>query len=119
MLTANEAVNMGQFGMMIGYYQRAGFAVPYPDYLFWFGDGVLNENDYLFVFTGQGTPTKVATGDGKSNLYSLHWGRDTTLFANNAIVPILFRMDAIQVAEGPDNQPQRQIVTAKPSVSRA
>ena len=114
-LTANEAVNMGQFGLMVGrHYVNNSFvppngAYPYHDHLFWFGDGLVKRGDWLFVYTGSGTPGKNLAADGVSDSYRLFWGKSTTLFAESNVVPILFRVDAVYVSEPPSNQPQRYL----------
>lgn len=101
-----EATNMGQYGIMVGYSAVDNSAVPYQDNLFWFGDGIVNAGDWILLYTGNGvakTENWEATG-GK--IYSIHWGRSTTIFANTNIVPILFRVDAVDVASHPVNLPQ-------------
>ncbi len=105
-LFVKEATNMGQFGIMIGYSSYDNSAIPYQDNLFWFGDGIVTKGDWLIIYTGKGTSKTEKWGPTGSNVYSVHWGRSNTIFANSLIVPILFRVDAVSVALPPSNLPQ-------------
>lgn len=103
-LKARQPTQMGQFGLMVGWAQPGGSAIPLKDHLFWFGDAFVAANDWVMIYTAVGTP-RVHDWQG-AKVYSLHWGRPTTLFANPAVVPILFRMDAIETQKPPVDQPQ-------------
>lgn len=105
-IQAINPVNLGQYGIMLGGYSQHRSAVPYIDHLFWFGDGIVNAGDWLFVYTGTGTATKSKTVDHRNDVFSLYWGKRTTVFADSIVVPILFKVDAVDVLEPPDNQPQ-------------
>ena len=116
-LKVNEPVNLGQFGIMVGRFNQATDAVPhsgafpYFDNLFWFGDGLTKPGDWLFVYTGSGTPRKGLAANGVSETYSLFWGKPNTLFAESLLVPILFRVDAVHVLAPPINQPQARLTS--------
>ena len=94
----NEPVNMGQFGIMLGIKQQAGYAIPIKDNLYWFDDGYVNMGDWIFVYTGPGEARVADLPANKEKLYSLHWGRNRTILLQPEIVPILFRVDAVIVA---------------------
>lgn len=102
----NETTNMGQYGIMLGHQTGKGSANPYQDNLFWFGDGILNKGDWILLYTGNGTPKVDKWEPTGGDVYSIHWGRSTTVFANTNIVPILFRVDAVQVGLPPGDVPQ-------------
>ena len=102
-----EMTDMGRYGLMVGHSGAGGFATPFQDNLFWFGDGVVNAGDWLLVYTGAGTPRTLDWEQSPgSKLYVLHWGRPRTMFANSQIVPILFRTDSGSVGTPPGNVPQ-------------
>ena len=101
-----QPVNMGQFGLMLGRYDQGNSAIPYFDNLFWFGDGIMKPGDWLFVYTGSGTANKTPATNGVNEIFHLFWGKQTTLFAESIIAPILFRVDAVDVLAPPSNQPQ-------------
>lgn len=105
-LFVKETTNMGQFGIMIGYSSQDKSALPYQDNLFWFGNGVVTKGDWLILYTGKGTPKTEKWEPTGSNVYSVHWGRNSTIFANSYIVPILFRVDAVSVGLPPSDLPQ-------------
>jgi len=102
----NTTTNMGQYGIMVGYSTGAKAALPYHDNLFWFGDGVVNAGDWIILYTGGGTPRVEDWPATGGKIYTVHWGKTSTIFANTNVVPILFRVDAVAVAGGPQNVPQ-------------
>jgi len=101
-----ETTNMGQYGVMIGHSAVDRTAIPYQDNLFWFGDGIVNKGDWILLYTGKGTPRTDEWEVTGGNIYSIHWGRVSTMFANTNIVPILFRLDAVAVDTPPGDLPQ-------------
>ncbi len=101
-----ETTNMGQYGIMVGYSAVNNSAVPYQDNLFWFGDGIVSAGDWILLYTGKGVATTIDWDATGGKIYSIHWGRSTTIFANTNIVPILFRVDAVDVAPPPVDLPQ-------------
>ncbi|MCH8041398.1 MAG: hypothetical protein IH977_13805 [Nitrospinae bacterium] len=105
-LSAEESVNLGQFGIMLGLYSPQNGAIPFLDHLFWFGNGFIKRGDWLFVYTGSGTPVTTKGSDGFSKVYSIYWGKPNTVFANTNIVPILFRVDAVNLFPPPENVAQ-------------
>lgn len=105
-IQANQTLNLGQYGIMLGYYTGTNGALPIRDNLFWFGDGIVEQGDWIFIYTGYGTPTQTKATDNVHNVYSLFWGRYNTIFANSNITPILFRADAVAVHPSPSDVPQ-------------
>ncbi|CDT88862.1 hypothetical protein M5103_004587 [Vibrio alginolyticus] len=102
----NQTVNTGQFGVMIGN-QPFGHTQAYPikDNLLWFGDAILNQGDWIFLYTGSGNVTQTPIEGGKQ-LYSIYWGKPQTIFARTDIVPILFKVEAVQIPAMPNDVPQ-------------
>jgi hypothetical protein len=101
-IRANENVNLGQFGLMVGVYGGEGKgAWPLKDNLLWFGDGWIKKDDWLFVHTGSGHPQVTHGTNGAETLYSIYWGREHTVFHADKLVPILFRVDAVNVEDPP------------------
>lgn len=102
-----EPTNIGQFGVMAGPSELDGFVKPYKDNLYWFSDGLVKPGDWIFLYTGSGTPkTEDIIGSTDSKIYTVHWGKTNTMFANSTIVPIVFRIDAVQVGQKPGDLPQ-------------
>ena len=97
-ILANQIVNMGQFGLILGIRQQGAFAYPIRDNFYWFGDGYVNVGDWIFVYTGPGeSRTSELPGGSSGKLYSLHWGRNETILGLPEVVPILFRVDAVEI----------------------
>jgi len=96
-LYANQTVNLGQYGLMVGVRAAGNSAFPVRDNLLWFGDGVVNKGDWIFIYTGPGVPRAITLPNTEERLYSIHWGRDKTIFQHPDVVPILFRVDAVHV----------------------
>lgn len=105
-ILVKETTNMGQYGIMIGSASGNNSAIPYHDNLFWFGDGIVNKGDWILLYTGSGTSKTDKWEETGGNIYSVHWGRNITMFANSYIVPILFRVDAVTVSTPPNDVPQ-------------
>lgn len=105
-ISVEEDTNLGQYGILVGLYQGDGLATPFVDHLFWFGDGLVRKGDWLFVHTGPGSPSKTSTTDGNRTIFSIYWGKRQTIFANTNIVPVLFRLDAVNVLPPPQDELQ-------------
>ncbi len=106
-IQVNEQLNLGQYGVMVGYAGPNGFATPIRDNLYWFGDGLVNPGDWIFLYTGNGSPRTTEWGQSPGNkIYTIHWGRPKTMFANSQIVPLIFRADAAVVGLPPGDLPQ-------------
>ena len=96
-ISVNEIVSMGQFGLLLGIRQQEGAAFPIRDNFFWFGDGYLSRGDWIFVYTGPGDTRVVELPGTIEKLYSLHWGRENVVLSPPEIVPILVRVDAVDI----------------------
>jgi hypothetical protein len=107
-IQAHERINLGQYGIMLGVYAPLNSATPFKDHLFWFGDGFIEEGDWVFIYTGMGEPRKSKTNDGVNSIFTIFWGKPKTIFANTIVVPVLFRVDAVYVLSPPENLPQIQ-----------
>ncbi len=105
-IQVNQSINLGQYGIMLGQYSGENGVLPFRDNLFWFGDGLVTEGDWVFIHTGAGTPSQTKATDNIHNIYSLFWGRSHTLFADSNVVPLLFRVDAVDMPLPPSNAPQ-------------
>lgn len=108
-VSVNAPTNMGEYGLMLGFSNiYDGMAIPLRDNFFWFGDGMVKKGDWIFIYTGSGTPTTTFTANGQSSIFTLYWNRAQTLFFNSNIVPMLFRMNAVQVLPTTKALPQLQ-----------
>lgn len=106
-LYANETVNMGKYGVMIGVRAVNRTAFPIRDNLLWFGDGVVSKGDWIFIYTGPGTPRQTTLPNSEERLITVHWGQKETILGNKELLPILFRVDAVLVAEDSEHMLER------------
>jgi hypothetical protein len=104
-----EDVNMATFHLILGVESTPGQASPINDCMFRFGEGFVRAGDWIFVFTGGGTTGKERSTDDTFDIYTLYWGRSTTLFADSQVVPMIIEISAVEVAHSPRNQAQRAI----------
>jgi hypothetical protein len=107
-LRANQSLNLGQYGLMLGVRSAGNTAFPIQDNLLWFGDGLINTGDWVFVYTGPGVAKTTTLPNTQVRLYSIHWGRNTTILHHQDLVPILFRVDAVQILNEVTMLPQSQ-----------
>ena len=96
-LRANGAVSLGQFALFLGIRQESGFVTPIRDNFYWFGDGILSKGDWIFLYTGPGEGRSNVAPNTTEKLYTVHWNRSHTILNSHEIVPVLMRIDAIQV----------------------
>lgn len=98
-LQANEDVNLGAYGLMVGIRSGVqGYAFPARDNLLWFGDAVVRKSDWIIVYTRPGRASdRVVYGTQRA--YFLYWGRERTVFNFPEAMPILFRMDGVHLSE--------------------
>jgi len=105
-ICVNESTDMGQFGLMLGISSGAKEAVPFHDQLYWFGNGQVQNGDWIFLYTGSGTPRTTTDPDDGSKIYTVFWGRPATALANSQVVPILFKVGAVDILLPPADQLQ-------------
>lgn len=98
-LRPTELINLAQFGIILGYRQATGITTPWKDNFFWFGELIVEPPSWIFVYTGKGLYQQAILPDSGHKTYSMHWGRDYTVFNLPTFVPVLFRMDAILIGE--------------------
>lgn len=108
-IRAKQATEMSQYGVFLGW--NAGtdgrtIGIPLNDQFFWFGDGLLNADETIFLYTGQGEPRRTVVAGTQKSAVVIHWNRPTTLFAHSNIVPILFRLSEATIGQPMVNVPQ-------------
>lgn len=88
-LRADAFCDLGHFWMGIGLRQGDNSIFPINDNLLWLGSGYVVQGDWIFVYTGLGTPTVNEIPNQKNRIYTLHWNRDKILFGAREIFPYL------------------------------
>jgi hypothetical protein len=106
-LRATQDIDVRYHGIVVGVKLASGTAIPLNDNFFWLGVLNLRPDDWIFVYTRGGHPKEAPiTERPTSKLYSLFWARPTVLFQSPDVVPILIRMDPVQVGNIPNQQKQ-------------
>lgn len=75
---------------------------PLRDHMFWFGSGVLTANDWIFLYTGHGTPSKYPNAEGSGQIYTTYWGHDLTIFHDPQVIPAVVRLNGVQYEPRPE-----------------
>ncbi len=104
-----ESTDLTGYGILIAESTRDGIVLPINDCTFWFGNAIVQKDDWVFIYTGNGKPMKVAGPEGKTETFSLYWGRNETLFADTNIIPVIFSIGSIDALFPPRNQSQKVI----------
>lgn len=105
-LKAKQSLDIGWYALILSSQTgRPGVATPIRDSMFWFGSGTIAAGDWLFLYTGPGTNTKIPSSDGKNTLYIQFWGKKQTIFHNKQIVPVLWRLNGVSVERNPMEPP--------------
>ncbi len=107
-ISVNETINLGSFGIMVGIRATNGMAVPIRDNFLWFGEGIVNQGDWILVYTCAGQPTVYEIPNTTNKIYSIHWGRQKTMFGHADVVPVLFSVGSVQVPESPIAIPHQE-----------
>lgn len=106
-IQVNSPLNTLQYGILLGTATpNTSTVFPIRDNYYWFGEAILNAGDWIFLYTGSGNSRVGQSIDGLSQLYSLYWGRPMTMFYDSNVIPVLFRMDAIQFIPASKALPQ-------------
>lgn len=119
---AGGPVNLAGYFVTVGLKGAGNTGTPLFDGMRWLGEYEVSANQWVFVYTGPGTPRSSQTKEGEP-LHVIHWGRDETLFGSPAVTPMLFKLGGIAVDQSPPhvlNPPQLPLLpTDKPPTTIA
>jgi hypothetical protein len=105
-LKAKQNLDIGWYALILSIRGPSpGHATPMRDSLYWFGSGNVAANDWLFIYTGTGTDTKIPSNDKTCTLFIQFWNRPQTIFHNKQIVPVLWRLNGITIERNPLEPP--------------
>lgn len=100
MLRPNEAVNLAQFGVVLGVRtQQPLVAHLLRDHTIWLPEITLSPPAWILIYTGPGKDRQEMWNN--QPVLILHWNKQQTLFGDPDLVPVLVRIDAIIVGPGP------------------
>lgn len=96
-IRARVAVDMAQFGVILGLKMANGEAWPLHDNFFWLGGGAINALDWILLYTRAGAPSSYVPDGQTCKVYSVFWGKPTVVFQNPNLIPILFRIGGVEL----------------------
>lgn len=100
-------VELSDYIIMLGAYNRdTDMTLPFKDEVFWLGNGVIQDGDWVIIHTGGGKATVNPTQDKKNFVYHLYWGKKITIFANQNVVPMLIKLSQISILKPKIDLPQ-------------
>lgn len=94
-IRADALVDLSRFGILL-VWRMGNSGIPIRDSFFWFGSGLVMQGDWVFVYTAPGSPNRTTIPNTPNSVYSVHWGRTSTIFQDRNIGPALIRMDSVQ-----------------------
>lgn len=100
-LRAILPLNLRDYVMMIGVTTGTGGAWPLIDSALWLGDMAISPPCWIFVFTGPGETLISQENFTSEPAHAIHWGRKRTIFDDPKLIPILLRIDAVEVGDKP------------------
>jgi hypothetical protein len=98
-IRANKPADLREYLLIVGLHIDGSTAFPSPDHVLWLGNEHVETGTWIIIYTGLGQRTVTHITETREPALVLYWGRNTTLFHDERIVPILARMDmsAVQV----------------------
>lgn len=100
-----EDCNLGNYCVLIGHQHMDGTATPIQDHMFWFGKAQVRAGDWIFIYTAPGK-SRIEKIDEDSNVISVHWNKDKTVFQNRTLIPILCKLSEISFPPEPEPKSQ-------------
>ena len=88
-ILVDKETELGNYWLGIGIRQTDNQIYPINDNMMWLGNGFVTQGDWLFVYTGLGSPRTNNVPNQSNHIFSMHWGRDQTLFSSPEIFPYL------------------------------
>lgn len=83
---------------------------PLRDHMVWFGSGQLSQGDWIFLYTGHGTPSRFPTAGGKGQILTTYWKHDQTLFHDAQFVPVILRLSGLLMEARPTPAAQHALM---------
>lgn len=98
-LKAEAQVDLGHFAVVLGLRTPGTepLTTPLVDSTYWLGSAVIPKGDWVFIFTGPGTPSKSRSTDNTCDLHIIFWNRKQTIFHDARVIPLLWRLNGITI----------------------
>lgn len=110
-IRVREYCDLSKICVVVASQNFDGTKVLVRDHLLWLGHGVAYPGDWIVVYTAAGKTTVAPWGDPLPNgyqprVFSVHWGKDHTIFQNRGLVPMLLEIAATTAPEAQEPQYQ-------------
>ena len=92
---ALQNLDLGKYFVGLGITKGPNLVDPINDNSFWLGKGFVSTEDWIFLYTGVGTPRANDVPNQPYKIYTMHWGRQNVLFRSAEIVPFIYSIDGI------------------------
>jgi hypothetical protein len=106
-LKAEVPVDLGFYAVVLGLRNPGteALATPLVDSTYWLGSAEIPAGDWVFLFTGPGTPSKIRSKDNTCDLHLIFWNRKQTIFHDTRIIPLLWRLNGITIEKSAEPPP--------------
>lgn len=105
-IQALNTCNLGGYCLLVGLTHLDGTASPIKDHMLWFGHAIIEQGDWIFVYTGPGQTIVTPIENSSNKLYSIFWGKDKTIFQNRAITPMICQLNVASLPPQPEARSQ-------------
>lgn len=98
-IRVNLHCDLGHYWLGAGVKQSQNEIFPLNDNLFWFGRGLVQPGDWIFLYTGIGTPQTNKIPGQTGHIYTLHWQKQNVLFKSDQVFPYLINATVVGLPE--------------------
>ena len=94
----HKSCNLADYCLILTFPTPEGGSVPVKDHMLWFGQGMVQSGDWIFVYTAAGAttilpnPAPQPPGTVPLRIINMHWGKNHTIFQNRALCPMLIEI---------------------------
>jgi hypothetical protein len=74
---------------------KADVVFPISDQFLWLGNGSIDGNSWVFIFTGKGNPSVTSESSTKEPVQSIFWNKSTVVLEDSDVVPALCHWDTL------------------------
>lgn len=98
-IRVNSFCDLGHYWLGIGIKQSQNEIFPINDNLYWFGRGHVGPGDWIFLYTGLGSPRINDIPEQSGKIYTLHWQKQNVLFRSTEVFPYLINASTVSLPE--------------------
>ena len=98
-IKTQENISLSDYGIIVGYKNDQDIVIPLREHYFWFGNIEIEASSWLVVYSGPGQFQRTRLSETLELAYTLHWGKQYTVFSDPNLVPIIIKMSTILIGE--------------------